>query len=415
MRILKTLMCVFFISVLVTSCSDDTDEQFQGDVTVTLVSKGSKEGVEGEAKDFVFDVFLSKSFNQEIDLTFSLKDIDAFPNLLSVSKVQIQKNETQGTLTISSLEKADIDNILSDVKNFEITLNSFSGISNQITLASVEVITIKPEEGFLPLTDEQRELVEHYKTQGIDLTPWIGKIPVEVTVKTGANGLFSPFEVEQNLTYTGTTHITLSENATREKPLLKMTKNAFGLAEYLQYVFRNETILNVDYWVNNPSPTAVLNHLGMVRVDKWKAKEYSFDVAVDNILVNSDNTITYVYENGAFDNPHKEGDPVGLQDDSDWFITAVNFEYDFELWNELLEEIKGDLTFYDENILTGGSIHPDFYIGYSRIDQDDWFETNWVAATGSYDNASKEMNFKFNTDHSNSGDYDIVTVKYKVQ
>ncbi|QTE24410.1 DUF4929 family protein [Polaribacter cellanae] len=249
------------------------------------------------------------------------------------------------------------------------------------------------------------------QTQGINLTPWIGKIPVEVTVVTGKNGGFAPFLTSETLTYTGTTQITLSENATREKPLLVMTNNAFGLNEYLQYVFRHETILNSTDWYDPsnpntpPAPQAVLTALGTDRVTKWQNKEYTFNVKVDDLEFKADNTVDFVRENGSqsiYSNFLTT--PTGTD-----LVSAVNFQYEFPLWDELLELANANAEL-KENVEQGGSIHPNKYIGLSTILTDDWSGGNWVAPTSSYSNS--KMTFTFNTDHENSGSYDTVTVKY---
>ncbi len=413
MKTIKLFIFTLLIAAIAASCNKD-DDGFTGEVTVTLINKGGTTAVEGEAAEFVYDVILSKSFDQNINLTFDLDSLAQYPGLLTIdpNPVVIAKNQTKGVLKVMAMAKPDAENLLAKNTNFKIKLSSYTGIDNRIVLESNETITIQAEEDVVPLTAEQRELVAHYKTQGIDVTPWIGKIPVEVTVKTAAGGNFSPFDVSETKTYTGVTHITLSENATKEKPLLAMTLNAFGLSEYLQYVFRHETILNKGFWYNPdandmpPAPLAVLQALGQERVQKWINKEYPFNVMVDDLEFKADKSVVFVRENGAY-SISSDFLPNGEKEQ----ISAVNFQYEFPLWDELVTLADGNADLIS-NIQQGGSVHPNNYITYSTILTDDWGGTNWVAPTGSYDNAEKKMMFNFNTDHSNSGDYDIVTVTY---
>ncbi|MBE7634958.1 hypothetical protein F7642_11555 [Tenacibaculum finnmarkense genomovar ulcerans] len=67
MRIFKSLFFVLIASTLLTSCSeDDSIPSFSGDVSVTLINKGSTEVIEGEAATFVYDIVLSSAFKQDI-------------------------------------------------------------------------------------------------------------------------------------------------------------------------------------------------------------------------------------------------------------------------------------------------------------------------------------------------------------
>ncbi|QKX07404.1 DUF4929 family protein [Aquimarina sp. TRL1] len=415
MKIIQSILYTLLGVMLITSCNSDDDgtAQFNGDVSVTLINKGNSSATEGEATDFIYDVILSKSFDSAVTLNFSLEDISGYSSLLAIdAPVIIKKNTTKGVLKITMPAKPDSENLLSEDKNFPIQLTSYSGIDNKITLSSNEAIAIKVEADFTPLTQEQKDLLEYYKTKGIDLTPWIGKIPVEVTVQTDGNGSFSPFDQATTKTYTGTTFITLSESATKEKPLLVMTNNAFGLSEYLQYVFRNETINNTGFWYApnddnvNPAAKEVLKAIGNQSETKWLNKEYSFNVIVDNLEFKEDNTIHFVQENGAHDIYTNFLDDQRVKG-----LSAVDFQYEFPLWDELEKLAKGNIDLTN-HIISGGSLHPNNYIGYSTILEDDWYETNWVTPTSSYDNTDKVMQFTFNIDHANSGDYDIVKVTY---
>ncbi|ALU74503.1 hypothetical protein AUW17_04130 [Tenacibaculum dicentrarchi] len=407
MRIFKSLFFVLIASTLLTSCSeDDSIPSFSGDVSVTLINKGSTEVIEGEAATFVYDIVLSSAFKQDITINFDLEELVNYPNLLSIDPVIINKNQTKGILTVTAVQKPDAENVLADNLNLTFAIKDYQGITNKLYLADNYVIKVKAEEGITPLTKEQQDLIKHYQSQGIDISMWIGKIPVQVEVVTAPNGLFAPFETSQTLNYTGVTYITLSENATKDKPLLVMTKNAFGLSEYLQYVFRNETILNTTDW-NEPSQAAmqgVLKALGDERIIKWKNKEYAFNVKVDDLEFKTGGKVDYVRENNTYDLYANFTDPNRAKD-----LAAVDFQYEFPLWDELLV-LANENADLKEHITTGGSLHPNNYIGYSTIITDDWYEGDWITPTSSYNET--EMNFKFNTDHENSGSYDIVTVKF---
>ncbi|WP_422090156.1 DUF4929 family protein [Tenacibaculum ovolyticum] len=406
MRIFKSLFFVLIASTILTSCNeDDTTPSFSGDVSVTLINKGSTEVIEGEAATFVYDIVLSSAFKQDITINFDLEELVNYPNLLSIEPVIIAKNQTKGTLTVTAVKKPDAENVLTDNLNLTFAIKDYQGVTNKLYLADNYIVTLKAEEGIIPLTTEQQALIKHYQSQGINISKWIGKIPVEVEVITAGNGGVSVFETSQNLTYKGITHITLSEKATKDKPLLVMTQNALGLSEYLQYVFRNETILNTETWdqIYVPAPKIILKALGDEKVNKWKNKEYPFNVKVDELEFKTDGNIDFVRENNTYEIRTNLLDPSTTKT-----LAAVDFQYEFPLWNELVK-LSENNTELKEN-LSYESIHPNFYIGYSTILSDDWGENNWIKPEASY--STEQMNFKFNTDHNSSGGYDIVTVKF---
>lgn len=408
MRILKSIFLVLVASTILTSCSDDAIPVFSGDVSVTLINKTSTEVIEGEAATFTYDVVLSNTFKEDITINFNLDELTNYPNLLSIEPVTIVKDQTKGILKVTATKKPDAENVLANDLKLTFAIKDYQGVTNKLYLADNYIVTVKAEEGITPLTADQQALIKHYKSQGIDLSMWIGKIPVQVKVVTAPNGSFAPFETSQTLNYTGITHITLSENATKDKPLLVMTKNAFGLSEYLQYVFRHETVLNTEYW-NEPSQASIqeiLKALGTDRVTKWEKKEYAFNVTLDNLEFKSGGTIDFVRENGTYDDYTNYLEPLKPEGKN---FNAVDFRYEFELWNEFVTLAKNNSDLVN-HMQQGGSIHPGNYIPETNILEDEWGESNWVAPTSSYN--ATEMNFKFNTDHTYSGDYDIVTVKF---
>lgn len=405
MKLLKPLALMLLTILFLQACrNDDVDDSYKGEYSVTLIAKGDVSGTEGMEKDIVYDVVLSRATNSDLKLNFALEG-DPSKDLVEVENpVVIAKNSTKGVLKIKIKNRMDAEKELTEDKNFAIVLKK-----SNYKLAKSYTIKVTKDEAFTPLTDAQKELLKYYKSQGLDLYQWIGKIPVEVKVITDHNGGFAPFDQKLTKDYTGVTYITLSDKATKDKPLLKMTKNALGLASYLEYVFMHETILNEEYWTNQPAPKKVLDFLGKDRVNKWKNKEYSFDVSVDELLFDKNGNITFVYENGA-NNTYTNF----LTDERNSKISAIDFVYHFPLWDEFKELAKGNKELADA-YEQGGSIHPNNYMPVSPILTDDWDDGSWVAPTANFNNTSGEMNFKFNVDHTNAGGYDMVTVKYKAQ
>ncbi|NQX81380.1 MAG: DUF4929 family protein [Flavobacteriaceae bacterium] len=418
MRTITTVIKFFLLGMLIISCSDeDVEEQLP--LTVTLISKGTTQAIEGQEAVFTFDIVLSRASNTDINLNFALNnDNSSYADLLSInSPLVVSANQTKATLEIFSSEKRDSEYMLSDDQSFSISLESYTGTDEEITLEKMESVSLKAQEEVLPLSDEQIELLNHYKENGMDLSLWIGNIPVTVTVESPADGYYA-FAESFEKTYTGLSNISLSETADADNPMLVMNTNAFGLSEHLQYVFRNETIENTEGWYMPgdeyapPAPLYILNVLGEEKVQKWINKEYSFDVKVDKLLFNTDNSVKYIYEDEAYNTPYSD-EGVDIRDEYE-AITGVNFQYDFPLWNELKESCKTNSELF-ENVYYGGSLHPDHYIMYSTISEDDWYNepSNFKEYTSSYNQETGEMTYKFNIDHASAGGYTIVTVTYQ--
>ncbi len=78
------------------------------------------------------------------------------------------------------------------------------------------------------------------------LKKWLGKVQVttEITRDSDNNDLVdSDFpSAPDNKTYEGYSIITLSKNATLDKPVLKIVNNAMGMRDFMWMVFKKETI-----------------------------------------------------------------------------------------------------------------------------------------------------------------------------
>ncbi|QTE22847.1 DUF4929 family protein [Polaribacter cellanae] len=165
MKTIKSLLYILLFTVLTVSCSDDELTAFTGEVTVNLLTNGGTQVVEGKAGEFTYNVVLSRSFDQEINLIFELENLAQYPGLLSIktNPVVIASGQTTGTLKIVATAKPDAENTLAENVNFKINLASSTGIPNTIRLENEQTITVTSEEDFTPLTQAQKDLVEYYK------------------------------------------------------------------------------------------------------------------------------------------------------------------------------------------------------------------------------------------------------------
>ena len=445
MRILNHYLllctCLILTSSMFVSC-EKPDEGLD-DITVKLIKKGSIEVNEGVVKTFEYDVVLNKSLQKDVVVEFVLKGSDKNPvytELFTIEKVPVKAGKTKGLLKIISKKKTDSEKSLKENVVYTIDLKSVEGVSNSINLDKEEhKITVKADKAIVPLTLDQKKLVAAWKKAGIDLSKFIGKVNVSVKVTLSTDDAVwvgAPFsKAVVAKTYTGQSLITVSSNATAVKPVLKISKNAMGLNEFLQQVFRKETVENTEYWYREtdnknhpPAPKAVVKAMGAERYKKWKNKEYDFNVKLDNIEISKtkDNKIAInfykIYDKakkiysafGSYDTVHHGSDPSKDRLDENRQTSAVHFTYDFKLYDEVLDLAKNDATkkLYP-NFGTGGSVHPDFYITGSGIDSNEWDENLYVKPSATFDVAKGTIQFVFPIDWTDSqADYAKIEVTY---
>ena len=86
--------------------------------------------------------------------------------------------------------------------------------------------------------------------------------------------------------YTGKTVITLSEDATAEQPILKMTNNPMGLTEFMYDMLRKETVENDMYWYYDVEEGEVNPYMAMMElIGLSKTSLETFEMTLDNIRV----------------------------------------------------------------------------------------------------------------------------------
>ena len=264
-------------------------------------------------------------------------------------------------------------------------------------------VVVKPYMEAEDLTEEQQALLEGYKAKGLDLSKWIGVIPVRVSVEVPpTDGLESLINGMKKV-YTGKTVITLSEDATAEQPILKMTNNPMGLTEFMYDMLRKETVENDMFWYYDPGEGEVNPYMAMMElIGLSKTSLETFEMTLDNIRVD-------LPQNGV-SNVEFLGERPDIWDETE-LITIVPFAYDYSAWNRLKEMLDtGDNELAQEYVEYGATLDPTQYLFYSGIDEDYWEDGNWIEPQGIL--TGNKLTFQFNFDHYSAGGYSIIRVEY---
>ena len=111
------------------------------------------------------------------------------------------------------------------------------GSNDKIVLSNPWTIKVRPASTMPELTDDQKAMIAGYKENlGIDLYRMLGKVSCTVKVsfpyvEGDDKDYFN--DGEDSRTFTAESVITLSENATAEKPVLKMVSNPMGMDDFM--------------------------------------------------------------------------------------------------------------------------------------------------------------------------------------
>ncbi|TKG94327.1 DUF4929 domain-containing protein [Puteibacter caeruleilacunae] len=384
---MKHLKCIIMLSIVLgafASCSDNNDD-YEGINEVFLLADGEKTLIESEEKIIDITVQLTRSMKEDISLTFEfVNKTSDIQNILELENnpVLVKAGENTAKLKV----KSQLKEVLAQNTVFAIQLASSS--NQDIILNTPLELTVKPDPKFTALTEDQVNLLNTYKNNGLDLNPWIGIIPVEVKITFPGGGYLGPFTEKYERVINGKTIITLSEHATANTPALVMTENAMGLEEYIYEILKQETILDTEFWTEQPMPQQTMQLINLS-----SSSEETFKLALDSLVFDKDKkSINFVRSDKAKDS---YGD----------HIAAVGFDYQYSAWDrmkKLIDEGNQDAIDADEQ---GGSVNPDNYINITAIDEDGWYESNWIETSSSFNNETGEMKFVFNFDHANAGDY----------
>lgn len=414
---LKNLLFLLAILPIValTSCAGDDDKDKMTNY-VQLSVNGSTSGAttitEDATEPVVINVLLSYFVEETTTINFELTGNEGDILRLENNIIEIPANEKTAEIKVYSNNRNSL------ITEQSVGLIIASSSNDKIVLSNPWTIKVRPASTMPELTDDQKAMIAGYKENlGIDLYRMLGKVSCTVKVsfpyvEGDDKDYFN--DGEDSRTFTAESVITLSENATAEKPVLKMVSNPMGMDDFMFEMLRKNTTEDVyESWYYYPYSIAVMNAAGYAPGDDDKymiAATETFEMTLDNISIEN-GEITFVQE---------------VEDSWGDMINSVPFEYNFSLWNKLQaksEEIvevdeygDGEMVEYTigELFEYGASMDPKQYLMLSTITED-YFEnepSDWVEPSASYDFENGTFKFVFPFDMYNSYGYQNVEVTY---
>ncbi|MCL1668125.1 DUF4929 domain-containing protein [Elizabethkingia ursingii] len=395
-----TRLILFFILITgMSSCMpDDERSTYRGENKISFSL--NKTQIEDQSNDYiVVKIMLVKALEKDLTIELNLQNADNTMKL-DHPKVVLPAGEKTATVQIKP------NNLLPLDESKTIRLAGTTSDSQ----VSVENISFEFKKGAdIPvLTKRQKELLEIYRKKGLNLYPFIGVTEVEGGATFPAGGRIEPFTEGFKEKIIGKTIITLSDNATEDKPLLKMQRNAMGIQTLLLKLYRKMTIENTFFLDPLGAPNfKMLKDIKENEISYYSMMEnmerHDFIVTLDNIALNfNSNEIDFVSERSNEFQSKEEG------------LIVINFDYNFSIWNSLYKKIKQDFSLQDINLEFGdGTINPYRYMNISTISRDDWGNGNWKPAKATINKKDNTLHFSFPMDFDNSDDYMLTSVVYK--
>ncbi len=374
------------------SCSSNDNEDGQMTNYVSISVDGNSIINEDDEQAVTVNILLAYAPKSNATITLSLKGNDDNVATITPATVNIAAGEKTATVTVKSNNKHSL--AIPCVLTIEATYSD----ANMKSDGKAATITINPDSDIPELTADQLKLIEGYKEKfNIDLTKLLGKINVSTVVTFNDDDKTETFASdESNRSFSGTTIITLSDKATADKPVLKMTSNAMGLATFNYEMLRKKTVEDTEYWMEYPESKAIMSVLN------YDYSKETFTMTLDGIEVNtSDMSLSYT---GKKITPYEEE------------ITTIPFAYTWSAWSRMKQMADEGKTVIVDNglgedgneqkvetavsdIITGMStLNPSFYFDNTDINDDaenTGYSEIFTMPTGKIDFSTGKMTFSF--------------------
>ncbi len=382
-----TFALISLLTLLTTlcSCSSDKDEpQMTNYVSIavdgnSIINEDDDEGVK-------INIQLAYAPTSDATIALSLSGNDANVATITPSTVNIAAGSKTATATVKSNNKHSLS--LPLVLKVEA---SFSD-ANMKSDGKACSVTINPDSDIPELTDEQIALINGYKEKfNIDITKLLGKVSVSTVITYNDDDKTETFaSMVDSHTFTGTTIITLSSKATADKPVLKMTANAMGLAAFNYNLLRKKTLEDEEFYLQTPYGKAVMENIG------YDYSKETFTMTLDGIEVNtSDMSLSFTGTKHTY-----------MDED----VTTIPFDYTFSAWDRLKAMADAGKSFIVDDgdtksevsvqdiIDGGGSINPYSFFDNTDIIEDAEYTSYpniYVSPTGKIDFTKGQMTFAF--------------------
>ena len=398
------LSVLFIASIFaITACSDDNNKKEQMTNGLDLSISGNAFMSEDDTNGITIKAFLA--FTPDKEKTVELVVTGNEDDIVRIENTVLTFKPGQKEATIKVLSNAK--HALSVPRTISLAVGKTSDPMIKAVKKDIK-ITINPDSDVPVLTQEQLKLIAGYKEKyGIDVSRILGKIAVEAVVTFNTEDKETYFNGEAQKTFKGYTIITLSQKATADTPILKMTDNPMGLTSFFYSVLKRKTVEDTEFFLATPYGNAA------VKAIKYDPAKETFTASLDSIkLVPATQSINFlVHRNDIYGYP----------------IIGLAFDYTFSAWDRLLAlkekgtvveiEEGGKLVGYkiDDDFLTmGGSIAPQRWLAVSDVSRDTCTHTptDWIQPTASYDFTKGTMTFIFPWDFDGANGYEQVRVTY---
>lgn len=367
---LFALWTVLTLGIALVGCKKNETPSYKGENKVVLNFKdkasGSAEEIQvGSGK--TVEVIVSFTHRMEEQTTLSLNLTGAAAKYLSVSPAEqkIKVGDRQAHFTLQVQDESLIENAQVSI-SVKITPAKES-YKNDQTLQ----LLILPKAIIQQLTVEQKALLSHYKsTYNLDISPLLGEWKCQGSYQQPGGSSNELFLEAKEVTYNDeVTNITISPQATKERPVIRMTNNALGLKGYFTTQFEGLTIKNTEYWYNEgiPYPIKITQQIN------WSpSSQESYDVALD-IAIDPQTQKLQVLKSLS----------RHLQEQSDadrelyygWESEAkeiVPFIFNFSPWARIIAEYKSGSNPDWKEMVQSGSINPYQILFHSSMAKDEW-------------------------------------------
>jgi putative lipoprotein len=390
MKKIFALCCIVAAGFASVSC-EKTDDGYTGTNYIYLTSgTNSMYDTENDAIDVT--VQLTASLKEDLTLTLAVADDEDGIITLEGNPVTIAAGAKTGTVKVRTKElSAGLSS------NFRITLDRDATVLPE-KVAWKEDFTFTVHTSAVPeFTEEQKAIIEAYREKtGIDLTKYLGIVDV-TTVYTASN---PDSEIpDEPVTITGKTTIVLSEQATADQPVLKMTVNPMGLTDELYRKLKDLTVNNADWYNENNVPCyrTLMTEIG------WTSESVeTFSMTLDGIFVNDDQSVDFVKDLSYYDEEYEE----------DVTLHKVDFEYMFSAFErEKVALAAGKIgTEVDEDWAYDATVDPSMWLNTDDISEDGYEYGNYVEASATI--SDEKMVFTFPIYNYNDYDYSKVVATY---
>lgn len=392
-KIFTMLIVLLGTSVILNSCSDN-DNGYEGVNKAYITAEEGNTLVIGEENQVVnAKLTLTRKVNQTTPVQLKITDNSgAVVDILKITPENISIAADSREVSFKITVKEGVS--LVKEKRVKIGIQ----IQKEIELEKALEIVIKPAVSVQSLTEAQRTLLEGYEAKGLHLTPFLGKVKVATTIISAKDGALPDFAKEFTKEVEGFSVITLSEQATADQPVLKMTENPMGMTEFFYYVMKKETIENDEYWYGEGAGP---NYAKVMALINWnKTSEEIFSATLDGIKIKGDKTIDYIGKG---------------KDAYDEDIDVVPFSFTYTAWDRLKKLIgEGNAEAIEVNE-QGASSNPQNYLNNTNILTDEYETGAFKASTGSIDYEKGTMTFEFLSSHTSGGDYLSIKVVYSIE